>query len=900
MEIKEIKALAFGVSSSADIVSQSVSHVFVPKLSINFDKQKRENTVYDRRFGVIDDSTCIVCKQKQLNCNGHFGHIKLHYPVCNPLFLKQLLGHLRNFCMVCARLLVKVNPSAPCSPASILTKLTKLETCEHCNHTNPKFTIHDAQICYMYKKEARHPYSTHLMLEIVDRITDEDLALIGYAPSCHPRKMIIVNFPVVPTKVRPYVSSTLMVCDDDLTVKYVEIVKANLRIMKCIELAQPFQKEVAHLEFHIRTFIDNTQCKAKYINGRPIKSVKERISGKQGQLRNHLMGKRVNFSARTVIGPDPLQDCYTLGLPYEMCAILTKQVRVNRYNIHELQKICDAGSIYTITKKNGIRTNFNYSQWEKRGTQLFNGDVIVRNKRNIPYEGSFTLRPGDQVIRRGALLEKVEYPIRRDVILQDGDLVERHLHDGDVVLLNRQPTLHKGSMMAFRIKRLRGKTMRMNLSVTRSFNADFDGDEMNIHVPQSILAETELACLSDVSENFIRPQTNKCNISIVQDSLLGIFLMSQHQDPMDESEFQQMVMCIDGVDYFARIAAMRRTCQMYQVKFVFNARNLVSFVLPELFSITYTNSATNFDDALRIRNGVIIDGVINKKSLWSCHGSIMQQIYFNLDKRVAMDTTHRLQLIANTWLLSNGFTVGIRDCIPVSALQIRQHVDTTLINIETIQQNQKMTEPMINAELNKAKDGGNKIAKDTIAEDNAYLHTITSGSKGDWVNITQISGLLGQQNVGGQRFQYVSYDGRRSLSCFPSTFDTTSVDGIKMKYQSQGFVEHSFHDGLNPVEFFFHAASGREGITDTACKTADSGYIQRRMVKMLEDVAVQADATVRHCSGQVVQFIYGNDGMDPSRLYHNRGRKQFADVQYIANFLNLEYAREFMASTFVT
>jgi DNA-directed RNA polymerase beta' subunit len=897
MEIKEIKAITFGVASSADIVSQSVSHVFVPKLSINFDKQKRENTVYDRRFGVIDESTCIVCKQKQLNCNGHFGHIKLHYPVCNPLFLKQLLMHLRNFCMECARLLVKVNDPSQSSPAEVLAKLAKLETCEHCNHTNPKFTIHDSQVCYMYKKEARQPYSTHLMLESVDKFTDDDLRLIGYDASSHPRKMIIVNLPVVPTKVRPYVSSTLMVCDDDLTVKYVEIVKANARILKCIEAAQPYQKEVAHLEFHIRTFIDNTQCKAKYINGRPIKSVKERISGKQGQLRNHLMGKRVNFSARTVIGPDPMQDCYTLGLPYEICAILTKQVRVNRYNIKPLQALCDAGAICTITKKNGIRTNFQYSQWEKRGTQLFNGDVIVRNGRNIPYEGAMTLRPGDHVLRRGVLLDKVEYPIRRDVILQDGDVVERHLHDGDVVLLNRQPTLHKGSMMAFRVKRLRGKTMRMNLSVTRSFNADFDGDEMNIHVPQSIIAETELACLSDVSENFIRPQTNKCNISIVQDSLLGIFLMSKHLDAIDECDFQQLTMCIEGVDYGARVAAMRLTCRIYQVEFVFNARNLLSYVLPERLSITYANSTSNFDDALRIRNGVILDGTLHKKSLWSCHGSIMQQIYINLGNRAAMDATHRLQLVANAWLLGHGFTVGIRDCIPESAAQIRQHVDSTLINIETIQQNQKMTEQMINAELNKAKDGGNKIAKDTIAPDNAYLHTISSGSKGDWVNITQISGLLGQQNVGGQRFQYVSYDGRRSLSCFPTAFDTTSIDGIKMKYQSQGFVEHSFHDGLNPVEFFFHAASGREGITDTACKTADSGYIQRRMVKMLEDVAVYADATVRHCSGQVVQFIYGNDGMDPSRLYHQHGRKQFADVQYIANVLNMEYAREWVAAT---
>lgn len=886
-EVCEITEIHFGVSSPEAIFNQSTVEVKVPKLSINFDKQKRDNTVYDPKMGVIENSLCVVCKNKQTHCNGHFGHIHLAHPVINPLFTKSALMYLRVLCFGCHTFLHTsiVNPKR---------KSFRNEYCPHCNEYKCKVSVSDHVFYIHPRNEPKRVLPTTAIAQHFAEIPPSEYERAGIDAQLHgPRNFIFTHYPVVPTKVRPYVTSTLMTCDDDLTVKYVEIVKSNLKIMKGLESGQNIAKDVGSLEFHIRTFIDNTQSKAKYINGRPMKSMKERISGKHGQLRNHMMGKRVNFSARTVIGPDPTMDCYTLAVPHEICNILTKPVHVNQRNLTMVQKWVDEQRVNTITKPNGTRINVQYSKWEKRGTPLFNGDTIQRGGARFKYTDGFVLQEGDHVWRRGAKLEKLELPVRKPVTVQIGDIVDRYLMDGDTVLLNRQPTLHKGSMMSFRIKRIQGKSIRMNLAVTKSFNADFDGDEMNIHVAQNVLADVELQQLSSVQANFIRPQTNKCNVAIVQDSLLGIFLMSKTTTAMDVHTFRQLAYAVPHVSYTERMATMETIYRAAnKLSLLHSPRALLSLVLPDTLSYTSNQSAIAEEPTLRICMGTILEGALNKSALWSSHGSILQQLYLHVGQAEAMRVTHDIQVIANHWLMVRGFSLGISDCVPSCAKQIRNHIDSSLIDIDTRQQNTKMSESSINVFLNNAKDTGNKLAKDTITDDNAFLHTISSGSKGDWVNITQISGLLGQQNVSGTRFAYTSYDGTQSLSCFPKQFPD-DLDGIKMKYKSRGFVQHSFYDGLDPVEFFYHASSGREGITDTACKTADSGYIQRRMIKMMEDVSTRQDGTTRHSSGRIIQFIYGSDGFDPSKLVYKNKQAFFVDVAFLAQMYNVEYAREF-------
>ena len=889
----EIGEISFGVASSEVIAKNSVVDVNIAKLSVGFDANKRANTVYDNRMGVIDDSFCVVCKEKSNTCNGHFGSIKLHEPILNPLFIKFTIQYLRMFCKQCCRIL---HPTQ--TMAVDKKKIEKCEICPHCGASQPKITFDNGNgnVKALYKNGHHIQLTAIDIYNIFDRIEERDTQIINIHNNNHPRNLVLNYFPVAPIKTRPCVISDAMTCDDDLTVKYVEILKANKKIQKAIgsvkeqSSTQILDKEVANLEFHIKTFIDNSAQRAKYINGRPMKSIKERLSGKGGLLRNHMMGKRVNFSGRSVIGPDPTLDCFTVGIPIDMCKILTKQTTVNQMNLKKIQHLCDTNEIKTIIKKSGSKVNVWFSQWEIKGTPLFNGDIIERSGNKIKYHNDFVLQEGDCVLRNGVYLENIVYPKKKKIQLEIGDIVEKCLSDGDIILLNRQPTLHKGSMMSFRVKRLDGKSIRMNLAVTKSFNADFDGDEMNIHVPQNILAEAELQFLSSVEANFIRPQTNKCNIAIVQDSLLSIYMMSKNITQISKSTFQQLVMSFENpINYSDRIESIQNTMRMYNVplSLLFTPRNLLSFFFPPSFQY-------GCGEKIKIRNGVIIDGTINKSIMWNSHGSILQMMYMHISTKYAMDFTYYIQRISDAYMLHSGFSLGFADCVTSSQLKMRVQttIKESLINVNTRQNNENLSEPNVNILLNGTKDSGNKIAKDNTNSENGFMSTISSGSKGDWVNITQITGLLGQQNVCGKRIAYTSYDKKRSLSCFPDHFDDT-WNGISAKFESQGFVSNSFQTGLNPVEFFYHAASGREGITDTACKTSDSGYIQRRMIKMLEDVSIQADGTVRHTRRGIVQFIYGGDGLDPSKLLLKNNKLRFCDVKFLCNHLNMKYAHEF-------
>tara|TARA_B110000483_G_scaffold242949_1_gene330566 strand:+ start:5749 stop:8451 length:2703 start_codon:yes stop_codon:yes gene_type:complete len=887
----EIGEITFGVANSQVIVRNSVVDVNIAKLSVGFDSNKRANTVYDNRMGVIDDTFCVVCKEKSSMCNGHFGSIKLHEPVLNPLFIKYAIQYLRMFCIQCCRILYNGT-----SKIVDKKKIEKVELCPHCAQTQPKITLDNGNVKAQYKNSKTIHISAADIYNVFDRVTDDDATLLNITDNNHPRNLVLNYFPVAPIKTRPCVISDAMTCDDDLTVKYVEILKANKKIQKAIVSFKDnpqsglLEKEISNLEFHIKTFIDNSAQKAKYINGRPMKSIKERLSGKGGLLRNHMMGKRVNFSGRSVIGPDPTLDCFTVGIPHDMCKILTKQTIVNSLNLHKMQALCDTNEVKTITKKNGNKINVWFSQWDVKGTQLYNGDIIERAGRKVKYSNDIVLMEGDSVLRCGAFLTDLIFPKKKKIELEVGDTIEKCLSDGDVILLNRQPTLHKGSMMSFCVKRLLGKSIRMNLAVTKSFNADFDGDEMNIHVPQSILADVELRSLSSVEANFIRPQTNKCNIAIVQDSLLALYIMSKSSIPITKSKFQQIVMSFENpVKYMTRIKEIEETMALYKIPgtLLYTPRNLLSYILPSSFQY-------GCGEKIKIRNGVIISGMINKSIMWNAHGSILQLMYMHISPKYAMDFTYYIQRIADSYMLHTGFSLGLSDCMTSSDIQMR--VKTTikenLINVNTRQTNENLSEHNVNILLNGTKDSGNKIAKDNTEQTNGFMSTISSGSKGDWVNITQITGLLGQQNVSGKRIEYTSYDRTRSLSCFPKAFDDT-WNGISAKFESQGFVSNSFQTGLNPVEFFYHAASGREGITDTACKTSDSGYIQRRMIKMLEDVAIQADGTVRHAAKGIVQFVYGGDGLDPSKLLLKQNNLLFCDVKFICNHLNMQYGNEF-------
>ena len=595
-----------------------------------------------------------------------------------------------------------------------------------------------------------------------------------------------------------------------------------------------------------------------------------------------------NQTGRTVIGPDSTLKLGELAVPKQMADILSIPERVTDFNLEKLQNLVNNGQVDSILKDSG-KIKINLKRY-RRGTRLISGDIIHRNEEKIEViTGRELALNGDKIERNGKFLEKVIYS-DRNYPLQKGWIVERKLTDGDYVLLNRQPTLHKASMLAKKILIKPGKTLRFNLAATKPFNADFDGDEMNIHVPQTLESQAELKYLSATQWNIISAQSSKPNMAIVQDALVGSYRMTYGIQKITRDEFFNILdnvkLDFDTLDYIYHI---RRILKKKGKKVqCFNGKGLISMILPKDLIYEKNNGGHPEEEVIKIYRGVLYEGTLNKAVIGSAHNSLIQIIHKEYGAPRAAKFINQIQFLANNWLLLRGFTVGLGDCIvtePKKEEEIRDVIKKCYIEAEGLKSTTNhpvILEMRINAALSKAKDIGLRIAKESLKKDNNFLSTVNSGSKGDFFNIAQITGLLGQQNLKGKRVPLFLNNGRRSLPHYP--FSKLNAED---EYESRGFIASSFIKGLNPREFYFHAMSGREGISDTAMGTATSGYMQRRIVKLTEDIKVQYDGTVRDVPGHIYQLSYGGNSYDSTRTLKVNGRQEFCNVSRMVEKLNM-------------
>lgn len=930
--INDISSVKFGIFSAEEILKLSVCQV-------NSSKICGPNTIYDERMGMIEDnSICITCSQSSRDCPGHFGHIELNAPIIHPRYYKYIILFLRCFCYKCCKLLMNreqielngfMKYNREFRMMSILKKVEKIELCGDCQIFQPKYTYstQDNNIYMSYKKDKetlKIPMTVEEIKRIFDSISIEDVNLLGFNHlDTHPKDLILTHLLVIPPTSRPYIVVDGITCDDDLSIQYMEIVKINNHIKenkenkdKAISEAV-LQKNIQALKFRITTLMDNSQGKAKHTNGRPVKAFKERIQGKDGLMRNNLMGKRVNCSGRTVISPDPTLKMGEIAVPEKMANNLTVSERVCNYNIEMLNKIISEDKANFVLREDSNRTisriNLKYATYRK-GTELQEEDVILRNGKELMYKcKNLSLMIGDEIIRNGKKLENVIYPVKKQFNLKIGDIVERQLKEGDIIVLNRQPTLHKGSMMGHNVVIRPCKTLRFNLCSTRIFNADFDGDEMNIHVAVSPQSRSEIELLSHTRNHIISPQSSKPAILIVQDSLLALFLLTRENEIMTKDQFFNICMSIPDYKNYAYLDdnknlkyfltnILERLSEIENIlkaenameQNIYQGRNLISLILPRTFNLTVTNNASDNEPVLKIKKGVIISGAMNKSS-----NSIIQNLHKEYGVSVSSFFIDSIQFMMNAWFIYRGFSIGISDCIisPQNTEKINSAIKMRFIEASHIDEttlHPGIKEARINVALGKARDVGMKMAKDAMSEAaknkktlegmNNFITVITSGSKGDFFNITQITGLLGQQNIKGKRIEMTLNKGTRTLHHYP--FQITSKE---QEFESRGFISSSFLSGLNMQEFWFHAATGRDGITATAMKTAFTGYVQRKMIKSMEDVQVRYDGTVRWENNNIIQFLYGDDGLDPSETVIIGGKNRICDVSRIVDKLNTEY-----------
>ena len=396
--------------------------------------------------------------------------------------------------------------------------------------------------------------------------------------------------------------------------------------------------------------------------------------------------------------------------------------------------------------------------------------------------------------------------------------------------------------------------------------------------------------LSSVEGNFMSPQSSNSNMKIVQDALLAMYLMTLNWKRISNELFSHIFMNADdwSFSYIShKLQHIRNVYKELDIKdpYKYSGRLIFSMMLPDDFNLFQKNNANPKEPVVKIYKGVLYEGTINKKQLNGGHYSIVHLLYKEYNVQTALKFINNVHFIATQFLLSYGFSIGIHDCLDYTQKEIDNVVHKGFLEADEIEKNIRnpyIKEVKINGVLGKTKDIGMNLVKDKI-DNNNFISTITSGSKGSIFNISQITSLLGQQNIDGERIQPQLYGNRTLIHYKFEDLDEND------KYESKGFIKHSFIRGLDPKEFFFHSISGRCGVIDTSMKTAHSGYAQRKIIKVCEDLTVKYDGTVRNGNNKIIQYKYGDDNLDPNETIMVDDNMQFINIDRIVDKLNTNY-----------
>ena len=854
---KKISAIKFEVLSPQEIRRMSVAKINNPE-TYDDDGYPVEGGLMDTRLGVIDPGLkCKTCGGKYGECPGHFGHIELAAPVIHVGYAKIIARLLMGTCRECGRILLRDEKrdkfireierlkSLGQSYEEVLKEVFRLtkaaKKCPHCGAEQREIKFEKPTSFFEVvdpESKEEQKLTPKDIRERLEKIPNEDLPAFGLDPkSVRPEWFVLTVLPVPPVTVRPsIILETGQRSEDDLTHKLVDIIRINQRFIENRDTGAPQQilEDLWELlQYHITTYFDNEVSgipPARHRSGRPLKTLAQRLKGKDGRFRGSLSGKRVNFSARTVISPDPCLSINEVGVPEEVARELSVPIYVTQNNL-ELVK-----------------------------------EFLLR--RESP-KASYVIRPDGKRIRvidtnREELAEKIE----------PGWIVERELMDGDIVLFNRQPSLHRMSIMAHYVRVLPYKTFRLNPAVCPPYNADFDGDEMNLHVPQSLEAQAEAKILMAVQEHILSPRFGGPIIGGIHDHITGLYLLTRGEKKFSKEEAMDFLRSLD----LSEIPA----------KDEYTGKEIFSFILPKI-SIRFKaeicqgcavckEEKCENDAFVVIEDGKLLKGTIDEKAVGAFKGVIIDEIVRKFGPSVARKFIDDMTKLAIRVITRLGFTIGIDDeDIPKAAIQQIE---------ETINEAEKRVEELIKAyregnlepmpgrsleetlelrimqELGKARDRAGKIAGRYLGMDNSAVIMAVSGARGSMLNLTQMAACIGQQSVRGERI----------TRGYAYTHRTTShFKPMDLGPRARGFVRSSYKSGLSPIEFFFHAAGGREGLVDTAVRTSQSGYLQRRMINALQDLKVEYDGTVREqTSGVIVQFKYGEDGVDPMKSFRGK------------------------------
>lgn len=851
-----VVGIQFSIMSPEEIRKASVAEITSRDTYIN--NKPVIGGLFDPRMGVLEPG--LICPTDGLDymrTPGYAGHIELARPVFYIQYLNTILKCMRCVCFKCSKLLISKEKYKQALKLSgearwkyvfaLASKITRCgeDTDDGCGCLQPKKIRKEglATIFAEWKNEDAESepiiikVTPEMVLKILKRISNEDVSFMGFSATwSRPDWMICQVMSVPPPSVRPSVKHDAQQrSEDDLSHILVNIIKTNKTLQDKIQSNAPsnvIDDWTTVLQYYIATQVDNKipgVASVAQRSGRPLKSIKDRLNGKGGRMRGNLMAKRVDYSARSVITADPNLSIRDLGIPMKIAKNITKPVTVNKLNMAFLTKLVQNGpDVWPGAKI-----------WEKQSGE------------------SITLR---------------YYTDRDSIVLEEGDIIHRHMMDGDAVLFNRQPTLHRMSMMCHIAKIMKqGDTFRMNVADTKPYNADFDGDEMNLHMPQDPESEAELRNLAAVPYQMISPANNSPIIGIFQDSMLGCYQFTREGINFSPRDAMNLLMSCNSINEHELLLNAGNENGI-------SSFNIISQIM---YPLTIKHKTKSFKDdkddmktsnnVIEIQNGKYIRGQMDKSTLGGGTKGLLHRTCNDYGNFACSKFIDDLQNIVTDYMKSAAFSVGISDLISndktndeivkiitQKKTDVKNLIEQTQIGVfenKTGKTNNEEFETRVNNILNQATSEAGNVGLKSLNKNNRFVTMVNAGSKGSELNISFMISCLGQQNVDGRRIPY-GFD-HRTLPHY-TKYDESAG--------SRGFVESSYINGLSPQELFFHAMGGRVGLIDTAVKTSTTGYIQRRLIKGLEDLMVNYDMTVRTNKNKIVQFAYGDDNTDTTKV----------------------------------
>jgi len=839
--------IEFGLISPAVVRKLAVMEISCSDV-YDSDALPVEGGIMDTKLGVVDPgSRCKTCGGKIDSCTGHFGYITLAKPIINILYIDYIKLFLNISCQKCGALLLdkdKLKELIEWGEDEIFNKLKKIsiyKNCPNCNVEQKKIKLEKPHTF----KCGKNILNPEQIREHLERIKDEDLQNIGFYGG-RPEWMILTLFLIPPICLRP----SIMLengdrSEDDLTHKLVDVIRINERLKENVNIETPafiIDDLWELLQYHITTYFNNELSNippARHKSGRQLKTLSSRLKTKEGRFRLNLTGKRVNFSSRGVITPDPFIHINEVGVPMAAAADLTVPETVNELNRKYLENLIKNAEKYPCAQyviSAGVRKK-----------------IIQNNAKTIADE------------------------------LKDGDVVERQMIDGDVVLFNRQPSLHRMSIMAHYAKIMPGNTYRLNLCVCKPYNADFDGDEMNLHLMQTAEARQEAKKLMLVEENMRSPKAGAPVMGCDQDYISGAYLLTKNSTIFNRKQAARL---LSAADIYLDLEKEKYT-----------GKEIVSFLIPKNINITYEtnicsicelneNPDCQHDFSVVVKAGQLIQGVLESKGLSSFKGKLLNEIDIVCGHKVAVNFLYNLTRMILEFLTINGFSISIDD-VSISPKQkqtitkLLEEMKSDINKIIDDYHNGKILpkyglaskdlfENQIINSINDCVSKTQNIIETEHGENSATIMART-GARGSLHNLGYMSAFLGQELVQGKRI-FKGYE-NRTLSFFQKN---------NIGLTEHGFDDHCLKDGLSPTGFFFEIMKGREGLMDSSLKTKVSGYMQRRLVNALQDFIVDKDGKTISANKDIVQFIAGEDGIDPSKTNFGKAFKKIEDSKYEA------------------